>query len=125
MEEDGRPGPIDNSVLCIPDPSGSKKLPSLTNEGTHSIAFCITSVYYGVTPANLCILLCHNSPLLHDALVCVTGGRLVRQLLVEGKQFVLLPEVIWKVFTLWYGTAGYSGGPALPRMVRNYINKFQ
>ena len=25
---------IDNSELCIPEPSSSKKLPSLTNEGT-------------------------------------------------------------------------------------------
>lgn len=49
----------------------------------------------------------------------------MRQLLVEGNQFVLLPEVIWKVFTLWYGTAGYSNGPALPRLVRNYITDFR
>ena len=33
-EGDAGPGLIDNSVLCVPDPSGNKKLPSLTNEGT-------------------------------------------------------------------------------------------
>ena len=26
--------PVDNSELCVPEPSSSKKLPSLTNEGT-------------------------------------------------------------------------------------------
>ena len=30
-----RPEAIDNATLCIPEPTGSKKLPSLTNEGTH------------------------------------------------------------------------------------------
>ena len=28
-----RPPPIDNSVLCVPQQSGTKKLPCLTNEG--------------------------------------------------------------------------------------------
>ena len=34
-----RPPPIDNSLLCVPEPSGSKKLPSLTNEGRVGLKF--------------------------------------------------------------------------------------
>lgn len=32
-EDAFKPPPIDNSGLCVQEPSGSKKLPSLTNEG--------------------------------------------------------------------------------------------
>ncbi len=35
LEEDLHPGPVDNSVLCVSEPGGSKKLPSLTNEGNY------------------------------------------------------------------------------------------
>lgn len=55
-------------------------------------------------------------------LLLLPGGQLVRQqLLVEGNDFVLLPEVVWRAFTLWYGTAGHSGGPPLPRTVSNSV----
>ena len=47
------------------------------------------------------------------------GGLLKRASpLVEGQDFVLLTEEIWKVFTLWYGTADTTFyGPSLPRKV--------
>ena len=38
------------------------------------------------------------------------------RLLVEGKDYVVLPEVVWKVFISWHGTTGYSI-PSLPRIV--------
>ena len=46
-----------------------------------------------------------------------TGGFLVKTVLMEGHHFFFLPDVVWKVFTSWYGTAGLQGGPALPRLV--------
>ena len=50
------------------------------------------------------------------------GGRLKQsQLLVEGNDFFLLPEMVWRVFILWYGSVGYSWGPALPRLVSDLI----
>ena len=39
------------------------------------------------------------------------------RLLVEGKDFVLLPEAIWKVFVSWYCSSAYNSIPALPRTV--------
>ncbi len=94
-----KPLPIENSTLCVQESSANKKLPSLTNEGkseTFSLAGCIG--------------------------VCVSvGGRLVgSRLLVEGKDFVLLPEAIWKVFVSWYCSSAYISIPALPRTVRHY-----
>lgn len=47
-----------------------------------------------------------------------TGGRLVsNRLLLEGKDFILLPEAIWKVFVSWYSSSAYNIIPALPRTV--------
>ena len=52
--------------------------------------------------------------------VCAAGRRLVtNKLLVEGKDFVLLPEVIWKVFVSWYCSSAYNIIPTLPRSVSN------
>ena len=42
---------------------------------------------------------------------------LKNEVLMEGNQFFFLPNVVWRVFTSWYGTAGHQGGPALPRIV--------
>ncbi len=39
LEEDLHPGPVDNTVLCVSEPGGSKKLPSLTNEGNNIVCF--------------------------------------------------------------------------------------
>ena len=51
--------------------------------------------------------------------VCV-GGRLDKNRpLIEGNEFVLLPELVWKVFVSWYGTVGYNS-LALPRTVSSY-----
>lgn len=47
----------------------------------------------------------------------IAGGRLLtNKLLVEQKDFILLPEVIWKVLVVWYCSGTYSI-PALPRTV--------
>ena len=35
QDDSAKMPPIDNSELCVQEPSSSKKLPSLTNEGTH------------------------------------------------------------------------------------------
>lgn len=48
-----------------------------------------------------------NSELLHKA-----GSDRVRAGLVEGEDFVIVSEPVWKKFMEWYG-----GGPALPRSV--------
>ena len=39
-------------------------------------------------------------------------------MLIENVHYVLLPEVIWKIFVTWYGNTGYSP-LALPRTVSN------
>lgn len=45
------------------------------------------------------------------------GGRLKRNIpLVQGRDFVLIPDSLWKVLQQWYG-----GAPALPRQVCNYV----
>ena len=49
-------------------------------------------------------------------------GGLLKHTLVEGRDFVPLPEEVWKVFTLWYGTADTTFyGPSLPRKVSFYF----
>ena len=41
------------------------------------------------------------------------GGRLKRDMmLVDGKDFKLVPDLVWKALSTWYG-----GSPALPRTV--------
>lgn len=41
------------------------------------------------------------------------GGRLKRDMmLVDGKDFKLVPDPVWKALSTWYG-----GTPALPRTV--------
>ncbi len=91
------PPPMDNSPLCVPEVTGSKKLPSLTNEGMSG-------------PLCVCVRECF-------VYIVYTGGRLVKsRLLVEDKDYVVLPEVVWKVFISWHGTAGYAI-PSLPRIV--------
>lgn len=45
------------------------------------------------------------------------GGQILRtKVLIENIHYVLLPEVIWKIFVTWYGNTGYSP-LALPRTV--------
>ncbi|KAK7069598.1 Ubiquitin carboxyl-terminal hydrolase 32, partial [Halocaridina rubra] len=59
-----------------------------------------------------------NSPLVEPCTAKVTiltgeGGRLKRNVpLVQGRDFVLVPESLWKALQTWYG-----GTPALPRQV--------
>ncbi|XP_045101683.1 ubiquitin carboxyl-terminal hydrolase 32-like isoform X2 [Portunus trituberculatus] len=59
-----------------------------------------------------------NSPLVETNTAKVTlltgeGGRLKRNVpLVEGRDFVLVPDSLWKALQQWYG-----GAPALPRQV--------
>lgn len=49
--------------------------------------------------------------------VMMLGGQILRsKVLIENVHYVLLPEVIWKIFVTWYGNAGYSP-LALPRTV--------
>ena len=44
------------------------------------------------------------------------GGRLKRDvMMVDGKDFKLVPEAVWKALSAWYG-----GSPALPRTVSFY-----
>ena len=49
-------------------------------------------------------------------LMCVGGQILRNKVLIEEVHYVLLPEVIWKIFVTWYGNTGYSP-LALPRTV--------
>ena len=43
------------------------------------------------------------------------GGRLKRDvMMVDGKDFKLVPDPVWKALSTWYG-----GCPALPRTVSN------
>lgn len=37
QDDSAKMPPIDNSELCVQEPSNSKKLPSLTNEGTSAL----------------------------------------------------------------------------------------
>ena len=47
-----------------------------------------------------------------------SGGKLLTtKILLEGKHYILLPEVIWKVLVSWYSSNAYSIIPTLPRMV--------
>lgn len=52
--------------------------------------------------------------LLQVMLLTGEGGRLKRNVpLVQGRDFVLVPDSLWKALQQWYG-----GAPALPRQVR-------
>lgn len=70
-----KPPPIDNSALCVQEPAGTKKLPSLTNEGT--LALCPSPsplCYKLVKLARGFFLLSLKSPILVlrcDYIMCV------------------------------------------------------
>ena len=73
----------------------------------HILNFCVSSVIAKI------VTILSPSPSLISA-----GGFLQKKVdLLEGEHLFFLPNVVWKVFTSWYGTAGLQGGPALPRLV--------
>lgn len=43
------------------------------------------------------------------------GGQLKRNILLRGRDFLLVPSSLWKALVQWY-----RGTPALPRQVNNY-----
>ena len=49
------------------------------------------------------------------------GGHLLKdKKLKEFVHYYVVPEDIWKALVTWYGSAGYSSGPPLPRTVESY-----
>ncbi len=49
LEEDLHLGPVDNSVLCVSEPGGSKKLPLLTNKGNYVVCLGVPAYLHIAT----------------------------------------------------------------------------
>lgn len=68
-----------------------------------------------VDNSDLCVVEPHSSKRLPS--LTNEGGQILKnKVLIEDVHYVLLPEVIWKIFVSWYGNTGYVP-LALPRTV--------